>query len=123
VSQILLHETSPEAIERIFAESHRLLRPGGLVVHLEVPIRYDQYDVFDQFFRSWEQYYNNEPNIEGAASADLRGLAARRGFRNILAGYQKTPPNGTMDAAPLSDAPPPGYGSWYIVSGLKADVQ
>lgn len=118
VSQILLHETSPAATERIFAESLRLLRPGGVAVHLEVPVRYEHCDVYEQFFRSWEHYYNNEPNIEGVASMDLRALAERTGFSDVLSGYQSIPlsPAGTAD---LSARPVPGR-SWFIVSGRRA---
>ena len=35
VSHILLHETSEKAIRRVISECHRLLRPGGLMVHAE----------------------------------------------------------------------------------------
>ncbi len=34
VSHILMHETSHQALRNIFAECHRILRPGGLVIHL-----------------------------------------------------------------------------------------
>jgi ubiquinone/menaquinone biosynthesis C-methylase UbiE len=118
VSQILLHETSPEATRRIFAESLRLLRDGGVAVHLEVPVRYEHCDVYEQFFRSWEHYYNNEPNIEGVASTDLHALAEQTGFSGVLSGYQRIPlPNdGNAD---LSSQPIDGRGTWYIVSGRR----
>lgn len=119
VSQILLHETSPQATARIFAESRRLLRPGGVAVHLEVPVRYDHCDVYEQFFRSWEHYYNNEPNIEGVASTDLGALAAECGFSEVIQGYQRVP--GAPDEnADLSAQPLKGKSSWYIVSGRRA---
>jgi SAM-dependent methyltransferase len=116
VSQIILHETSPAATENIIAESFRLLRKGGIAVHLEVPIRYDHMDVFDQFFRSWEQYYNDEHNIAGVAVEDFRSLAGRVGFTDILTGFCPIPgPDGVT--AGLSDAP--RQGSWYFVSGTR----
>jgi SAM-dependent methyltransferase len=118
MSQIILHETSPAATENIIAESFRLLRKGGVAVHLEVPIRFDHCDVFDQFFRSWEQYYNDEHNIDGVGIEDFRGLAARTGFTDILTGFCQIPgPDGASRG--LSDAPVPG--SWYFVSGTRAD--
>jgi ubiquinone/menaquinone biosynthesis C-methylase UbiE len=118
VSQILLHETSPQATRRIFAESLRLLRQGGVAVHLEVPVRYEHCDVYEQFFRSWEQYYNNEPNIEGVASTDLHALAQQTGFSDVLSGYQCIPLP-TDRTAELSPEPIKGRGSWYIVSGRR----
>ena len=118
VSQILLHETSPQATGRIFAESLRLLRHGGVAVHLEVPVRYEHCDVYEQFFRSWEQYYNNEPNIEGVASTDLHALAEQTGFSGVLSGYQRIPHPTDADAD-LSPQPIKGRGTWYIVSGRR----
>ena len=35
VSHALLHETSHKAIRRIFRETHRVLRPGGVMAHLD----------------------------------------------------------------------------------------
>jgi SAM-dependent methyltransferase len=124
VSQIILHETSPEATRRIIEESHRLLRPGGVVVHLEVPIRFEHSDVYEQFQRSWEEYYNNEPNIMGAALTDFRALGEGLGFRNILTGYQSIPkstPKGGAggDEATLTEKPAAGPGCWYIFSAVR----
>jgi ubiquinone/menaquinone biosynthesis C-methylase UbiE len=120
VSQIVLHETSPAATERIVEESYRLLRPGGVVVHLEVPIRFEHSDVFDQFIRCWEEYYNNEPNIGGAALTDFGALATKAGFRNVLTGYQSTPRSGAPAGSEgLSDQPVRGPGSWYILSAVR----
>ncbi len=118
VSQILLHETSPEAMRRIFAESRRLLCDGGVAVHLEVPVRYEHCDAYEQFFRSWEHYYNNEPNIEGVAAADLHALAEQTGFSGVLSGYQRIPLPAD-DNPDLSREPVNGRGTWYIVSGRR----
>ncbi len=118
VSQILLHETSPEAMRRIFAESRRLLGDGGVAVHLEVPVRYEHYDAYEQFFRSWEHYYNNEPNIEGVAAADLHALAEQSGFADVRSGYQRIPLPAD-EGADLSREPVSGRGTWYIVSGRR----
>ncbi len=118
VSQILLHETSPEAMRRIFAESRRLLGDGGVAVHLEVPVRYEHCDAYEQFFRSWEHYYNNEPNIEGVAAADLHALAEQSGFCDVRSGYQRIPLPAD-EGADLSREPVVGRGTWYIVSGRR----
>jgi hypothetical protein len=87
-------------------------------VHLEVPVRYEHCDVYEQFFRSWEQYYNNEPNIEGVASTDLHALAQQTGFSDVLSGYQCIPLP-TDRTAELAPEPIKGRGSWYIVSGRR----
>jgi ubiquinone/menaquinone biosynthesis C-methylase UbiE len=118
-SQILLHETSPEAIGVILRESHRVLRPGGVAVHLEVPTRFDRLDVFDQFLRSWEQYYNGEPNTAGVASADLRREMERAGFFDVRAGFQAIAPKDSTAPSPLLDQPAPTGRSLYLVSGVR----
>ncbi len=118
-SQILLHETSPEASVNILRESLRLLKPGGVAVHLEVPIRLDRLDVCDQFLRTWEQYYNGEANTLGVAGADLEGEMRRAGFQDVCAGFQAVAASGEADAAPLSEAPSPSRRSLFIVSGRR----
>src|SRR3546814_8487017 len=59
VSHILLHELSCGALDRVLAECHRLLRPGGIMLHVEVPIR--RKDPLDQFLWNWDTTNNNEP--------------------------------------------------------------
>ena len=117
-SQILLHETSPQASVNILRESFRLLKPGGVAVHLEVPIRLDRLDVCDQFLRTWEQYYNGESNTLGIAGADLRGEMQRAGFQDVLAGFQAIATPGETEPARLSDAPA-SQRSLFVVSGRR----
>ncbi len=119
VSQILLHETSPEATNNILGEAWRLLRAGGVAVHLEVPTRFDKLDVFDQFLKSWEQYYNGEPNTAGVAAADLEGEMKAIGFSEVRAGFQAIAPAGSNDSASLVDTPAAGGRSLYVVSGMR----
>jgi len=119
VSQILLHETSPHATRNILREAWRLLRPGGVAVHLEVPTRFDRLDVFDQFLKSWEQYYNGEPNTAGVAAADLAGEMKTIGFTEVRSGFQAILPAGSNDPAMLLESPPAGGRSLYLVSGMR----
>lgn len=78
VSHILLHESSRDALERIVAECWRLLRPGGVMLHIEVPVR--RTDPFDQFLTNWDATHNNEPFWSTLAEMDLIGPALRAGF-------------------------------------------
>jgi ubiquinone/menaquinone biosynthesis C-methylase UbiE len=80
VSHILLHETSRQGLARIFAECHRVLRPGGVMLHVDVPVRNRDLDVFDRVMADWETDNNNEPFWRGLHALDLRGLAAASGF-------------------------------------------
>lgn len=78
VSHILLHETSREALGNIVAECHRLLRPGGVMLHVEVPVR--RPDALDQFLTAWDATHNNEPFWSTLGEMDLIGPAVRAGF-------------------------------------------
>ena len=77
VSHIMLHETSKAALPRIFAECRRLLRPGGLMLHLEIP---RGRTVFEQFMHNWESYNNNETFSRYMTRIDLAAEARKGGF-------------------------------------------
>lgn len=77
VSHIMLHETSRTALPRILAESRRLLRPGGLMLHLEIPRGRGP---LEQFLYNWEVWNNNETFAGWITDADLAALARRAGF-------------------------------------------
>ena len=74
-----MHEISRETMARLFAESHRLLRPGGVAVHQDVPIRGNR-TLFDRYMFAWETKYNNEPFWQVFAEADVQGSLAAAGF-------------------------------------------
>lgn len=59
VSHIIMHETSTPAVPRIFAESRRILREGGVMLHMDNP-RLSGLQPFDAFLAEWEVYNNNE---------------------------------------------------------------
>jgi len=67
------HETSSRAMPRIMAEIARVLRPGGLTVHLEQP-QYHGMSPFEQFLRDWDTYQNNEPFWGTMHEMDLTAL-------------------------------------------------
>ncbi len=77
LSHILLHETSRKALPRIMAECRRLLRPGGLMLHLEVP-RGDT--PMEQFMHDWESYNNNESFSRFMTDIDLCAVAVQAGW-------------------------------------------
>ena len=79
VSHILLHETSQKAIKNIIAECHRLLKPGGIMIHAETP-PYAGMDAFDAFMLDWDTFSNNEPFWRRSHEIDLKQLAEDSGF-------------------------------------------
>ena len=77
LSHIMLHETSKSALLRVLQECHRLLRPGGLMLHLEIP---RGKTVFEKFMHNWESYNNNETFCRYMTEIDLRAEAIKGGF-------------------------------------------
>ena len=80
VSHILLHETAHTALCNIFKECHRVLKPGGLMVHCETPL-YSGMDAYDQFILDWDTYNNNEPFWGPLKDLDLKRITKESGFQ------------------------------------------
>jgi len=137
VSHILLHETSGKAMPRIFAECYRLLAPGGVMIHADLP-PFDLMDPFTQFILDNETWYNNEPFWGAMRDLDQVDLAARAGFERTAVRFD-TAPMAVMEFAATAD----GYsaeaatavaerdftageyapgGGWEVLIARKADV-
>jgi ubiquinone/menaquinone biosynthesis C-methylase UbiE len=117
----VLHETSTKALPQIFAECLRVLRPGGVMVHLEVPFRADSADLFALVRADFETRYNNEAFWMGAVSADMAGLAIRTGFTEVAVGFQDAafgPPRAGITGQ-FGTENKGGYKSWYLCSARK----
>ena len=121
-SSALLHETSQKALPRIMAECFRVLKPGGVMVHLEVPFRAEDADAFDLVRADYETRYNNEPFWLGATAADYAALAKKAGFTEIHAGFSDAamgPPSRDKVKGMYNQPNNGGYKSWYIASARK----
>ncbi len=118
-SCVLLHETTPDSIARIMAESHRLLRPGGVVAHLEVPQRYDRMDLWGKIRGEIEADYNNEPNWKAAISADYGALLRSAGFTDMKVGYQAATGRPVRGEGRFSDESEGVFRSWFVASARK----
>ena len=79
-SSILFHETSAKALPAIMRECHRLLAPGGLAVHGDLPPFWAM-DEFNQFMLDCETHYNNEPYWGAMREVDQVEEAVKAGFR------------------------------------------
>lgn len=77
VSHIVLHETSKSALTRILGECRRLLAPGGLMLHLEIP---RGRTIIEKFMHNWESYNNNETFARYMTGIDLKAEAMKGGF-------------------------------------------
>jgi len=98
VSHIMFHETSRQAIPRIFAESRRLLGPGGKMVHADLPDIRKIPDLFQQVAVNQDHYDNNEPLWGGYRDMDLPKLIAEAGF---------DPAGIRLDSGPMLVSVPP----------------
>jgi SAM-dependent methyltransferase len=78
-SSILFHETSAKALPAILRECHRLLSPGGIAVHGDLPPFWAM-DEFNQFMLDCETYYNNEPYWGAMREVDQVGESVKAGF-------------------------------------------
>jgi ubiquinone/menaquinone biosynthesis C-methylase UbiE len=79
-STMLLHEMPPAVVEKTLAESARLLKKGGRMVHLDfLPAD----DNFSRLIHFGHGRRNNEPFMEPLARMDLAALLERLGFRNV----------------------------------------
>jgi 2-polyprenyl-3-methyl-5-hydroxy-6-metoxy-1,4-benzoquinol methylase len=79
VSGATLHELSSAGIRNIIRECRRVLKPGGVMIHIEQP-QYEGMDPYDQFMRDWDTFGNNEPFWGTLHDLDLEALAVDVGF-------------------------------------------
>ncbi|MGH8766173.1 MAG: class I SAM-dependent methyltransferase [Burkholderiales bacterium] len=78
-STMLLHELPAQAVDETLAETHRLLAPGGVSVHLD--FRTD--DPFWQFIMYGHGVRNNEPFLEPLIRMDLAASYRKAGFEAV----------------------------------------
>jgi ubiquinone/menaquinone biosynthesis C-methylase UbiE len=78
-SSMFLHEVPRAGIARVLAEAHRVLRPGGLMLHMELPPN-RSLAPYDAFYLDWDGWYNNEPFYRPYRALDPRAICARAGF-------------------------------------------
>ncbi len=75
-----LHELSLTSMKAIFREIHRVLAPGGIVLHVEQPQYGPDMPLFEQAMRDWDAFYNNEPFWSTMHELDIDGFLIEAGF-------------------------------------------
>ncbi|MGB8698199.1 MAG: class I SAM-dependent methyltransferase [Thermosynechococcaceae cyanobacterium] len=80
VSHILLHEMPGVSRKRVFAESYRLLKPGGIMVHLESKLFLQPPTLVARYFRDTEVWANSEPYLASSKFDDFPVYALEAGF-------------------------------------------
>jgi ubiquinone/menaquinone biosynthesis C-methylase UbiE len=123
-SCMFLHETSYASMPKIFAETHRLLKPGGIVLHVEQP----QYDaampLFEQAMRDWDAFYNNEPFWTKMHELDLDAAMVKAGFEREKLVHGGVAAVVDTDVFPqaATDSKQEDYGrkaAWHVVGAVR----
>jgi SAM-dependent methyltransferase len=78
-TSMFLHELSAKTRAAFFKEARRVLRPGGLLLNMELPPN-DQMGAFEGFYLDWDCWYNEEPFYKGYRDEDPAGLCRAAGF-------------------------------------------
>lgn len=124
-STMFLHETSYKTMPMIFAESQRLLKPGGIVLHVEQPQYADDMPLFEQAMRDWDAFYNNEPFWTKMHEVDLDDWMIRAGFKKdeLLHGGVAAVVDPEVFPEAAQDDEQEDYGrkaAWHVVGARKA---
>ncbi len=88
VSIILCHETSAAQVRAILRESWRLIRSGGLVLHMDVPYHPHRMPLVKQVTNHWQVRHNGEPFWTGFVEMDMAGELQAAGYQAAFADYE-----------------------------------
>jgi 2-polyprenyl-3-methyl-5-hydroxy-6-metoxy-1,4-benzoquinol methylase len=78
ISTIMLHEMPQKVSKQVVAECHRLLKPGGVMVHNDL-VGWPT-DPFQEFMAEWNAHHNNEVFERGSGTLDWHAVCAEAGF-------------------------------------------
>ena len=116
-SEILFHETSRTGMPAILSEANRVLKPGGAMCNLEVPLRYKGLDMGAVVVRDWQNYYNAEPFWGSLGTVDLEKAMEDAGFTRIVMGFQPRTQNFQGERERLGKEDGTGMLSHWLVFG------
>ena len=121
-SSFFLHELPVKSTKAIFAEARRVLRPGGLMIHMELPPN-SVVDPYYGFYLDWDTgSNNNEPFYAEFRNQDIKALCEGAGFQSGKYVQALIPNYSSFGADKFAafidgrvDAPKHGNGaSWFV---------
>ena len=80
-SCMFLHEVPGKNIRNILKEAKRMLKPGGVMLHYELPPN-KLMSAYDGFYLDWDSFYNKEPFYKGFRDMDPADECATAGFKS-----------------------------------------
>lgn len=121
---MFLHELSYGSMRAIMRESFRVLKPDGIVLHVEQPQYAKDMPLYEQAMRDWDAFYNNEPFWSTLHEIDLDGFLIQAGFKREQLIHDGV--TAVVDCAVFPDAAEESgedFGrkaAWHVVGARKA---
>lgn len=120
VSTFFLHEIPLKVTREVLRECRRLLAPGGLMLHMELPNEAAA-SAWDNFFWNWDTANNNEPHYTRFRAEDPLSLCEQAGFARDAAFTARVPEHTSFGEERYArylrgelEAPQHGAGAWFV---------